>query len=159
MIIQAKNKYKNLKGNWKFYCIFTILLIIGITNFIINKDVSSISSIMSVFFCIIVVAGFFVMLAPPKIVTITIEEDFLEIDKSLFEIRECIYWSMIDLGEYFEFIIKIDDNQAPYYYFYVQKNNSKLVDFIFEISELIPYDEKISTENFYHSVVRFLNLG
>ena len=103
---------------------------------------------------------YYTLNAPSKRVTLEIDDELetVRIDSNTAELSNLVAWSVVELGDCFEFVIRFQDSRAPYQYFYITKNDENLQKTLSYFSNNFVYDEGINTADRMHTFFRLIGV-
>jgi hypothetical protein len=113
--------------------------------------------LVSVSICSVII--FTNLYTKPKEIEIFVLDDGFAIGNWTYKTTDILAYSIIDLGTYFEFILKTRDFRTPFVYFYlpaIQNNDAKKLMLI--MSQLYNYQSEIEDLDRFHVFFRKIGL-
>lgn len=128
----------------------------SIGNMLLNILYNDIPVLLTVIICLII--SFCIIYLPAKKIPLSVSTFELTVGEIKYKTSNIITWSVIDLGDYLEFIIKTDIFTSPFVYFYVPFDSLRLDDFIADLNQILPYQDNIQELDRVHLFFRTLGL-
>lgn len=112
--------------------------------------------LVSIMVCIVII--FYNLYMPAKNIVTQINDYGVQVGEWKYDYQSIKAFSIVDLGRYFEIILKTSDIRTPFVYFYVDENNPNLPELINVMAELIPYQETLEEIDKFHIFLRNFGL-
>ncbi len=147
------DKFQDISRSYKKYYIFIVGIIITLVIYITYQNfLSTLTMVM----CTII---FYLFLAKPKTeLDLIVDYDFIIINNNKIEIRNCLGFTVVDLGDILEIIIQVSSFTQEFIYLYTEENKKESFDLINNLSQLIPYNPQIREGNYIHRILRKMSM-
>jgi len=159
MLIRAKSKYLDLKNNFTFRHLYSVigfvivLCLIAVIIFAWIRD-----WLISLTFIACAFVGYVIFTQSAKEFNVEIQEDCLVIDQLEYKFTDLVSWAVIDLGDTLEVVVRSKNYGSPFMYFYILDNTAQTSQFIKMMRSNLPYDAEMPKNNYIHRLLRVLNL-
>lgn len=101
---------------------------------------------------------YYILSMPSKKVDVVASDETITIDNNSFEATNLIAWSVVELDDCFELVIKFQESRTPYQYIYITKESHDLQKALSYFSNNFPYDEQINTTDRMHNFFRLIGV-
>ena len=101
---------------------------------------------------------YYILSMPSKKIEVAASDETITIDDNSFETANLIAWSVVELDDCFEFVIKFQESRTPYQYIYITREGADLQKALGYFSSNFPYDEQINTTDRMHNFFRLIGV-
>jgi hypothetical protein len=154
MQFKAKSKFLDISKSHKLYYILIIGTILCILSFAIYRNLIVTATMV---FCTII--SYIIFSKPPEEIDIKISKKGIDIGGSFLEWENCYAWTIVDLGEYLEFVLYGDYIVKEFQYFYLKEKSKLTKKVILELDEVLEYNQEITKINPTHAFLRNMGLA
>lgn len=144
--ISATNKYLQIDRNRIYIGYFIgISAVIGLYIFL-YRDITSLLTPIACFTVLL-----FILVSPAQSGELNLDTELqtLNFNGENIDISTCYAWSMNDLDDQVEIMIRRNNPIRPYSYFYISSEDEKISEFVLQMSQVLNYEESMQ-DNFQY---------
>ena len=138
--ITATDKYLQINRNRIYITYFIGLSSVLLLYIFLYKDITSLLTPIACFTVIL-----FILVNPAKTAELTLDTDMqtLNFNEETIDLSNCYAWSMNDLDDQIEIMIRRNNPIRPYSYYYIDSSDTKISEFVVQMSQVLNYEEEM----------------
>ena len=138
--ITATDKYLQINRNRIYITYFIGLSSVLLLYIFLYKDITSLLTPIACFTVIL-----FILVNPAKTAQLTLDTDMqtLNFNEETIDLSNCYAWSMNDLDDQIEIMIRRNNPIRPYSYYYIDSSDTQISEFVVQMSQVLNYEEKM----------------